>query len=152
MEAHDNKTTETHIRDSYQPKAKAKAKAKDPKVKNTNSDNISVKDSSLPSIVKNHMGEFVHDNRQGKEMVELKKVLDPNIPEATSNNVPGKPPDSKATTLPTSSSAPETTTNSEPLATFMLDRKQWWREQLSHYPLSHYQKTIQTQVLPFSRS
>ena len=95
MEAHDNKTTETHIRDSSKPKAKAKAK--DPEVKNQNSDNISVKDSPLPSIVKNHMGEFVHDNRQGKEMVELKKVLDPHIQEATSNNVPDKPPDPKAT-------------------------------------------------------
>ena len=52
MEAHDTKTTETHIRDSSQPKAKAKAK--DPKVKNTNADNISVKDSPLPSIVKNY--------------------------------------------------------------------------------------------------
>ena len=56
-----------------------------------------MKDSPLASIVKDCMKKIDNDNLTGKiespEKVELKEVLDPNIKEVASNDVPDKPPD-----------------------------------------------------------
>ena len=59
-------------------------------MENKSSDIISVKESPLASIVKNHMKEidnaYLTDKIESPEKVELKEVLDQNIQEVASND------------------------------------------------------------------